>query len=972
MTKFLHINVGRCRTAQNVAVATAAQNGTDILMLNEPNKSMVKGITWIKDRRTDVAIYIINRSVTVRKCDCGDGWIKLDLCDTSIVACYISPNIPIREYENSVDEIMDKTRGHGECIITGDINAKSPAWGAPAMDKKGEYWMDWIASARILVVNDGKIPTFVRGNSESFLDVTLATENIYKRISNWEVMTIDSATEHRYISFELKMHNPKKNKAIERHTTNVIDWDTLRASIDLRLQCVEDDQCYLETSKIISSAYKDSTSSNSGKPIKPTPYWWNTDIADKRDQCNAIRRVKTRLARRGTTNNEVWNRYNNEYKQRKSELQKLIRKAKRKHWKELCNKLDEDIWGDGYRIVVKDLKCYLPYELHIDTKRDIILDLFPHTNDVWAEYETDEEGPPITLEELEIAASKLKKGKAPGPDGIPAEVVVEIAKVWPGWLLGVFNRIMRTQSFPDEWKSAKVILIPKKGNAFRPICLLNAISKLLEVVIRERLNTEIERRGGLSTNQFGFRKGRSTIKALEEVITTVKNCKQRWCVLVALDVKNAFNTARHSIIMKELRVRNIPRYLINLVSSYLKHRSVTWGGGESRNVDAGVPQGSVLGPTLWNILYDGVLRVELTDNAKSVAFADDLAIIVPADSDRKLVVNTNENLEKINNWMISHKLRLAPEKTEAIILKGTTGREHIEFHLNGVGIPPQKNLKYLGVTLDQRCTFGRHIVNVTRKAEERIAMLSRILPNVNGPRSSKREVLCSVMHSILLYGAPIWENVIRFKKYRAMLIRTQRKMLLRVASAYKTTSNEALQIITGITPIDIMVEERVRMHRRNGQTLEEARLTAKDKSIETWQRRWSENLHKGQWTKKLIPVIKTWLECKHRQLDYFLTQALTGHGSFRTYTKKIGKDIDDACVYCQQVDTPQHTIFQCPRWEPERLAAYSNTNVQHLRPDNLISQMTTSKDRWEIIHNMIKKIMKQKEKEEIEMRRNTD
>ncbi|KAA5634955.1 hypothetical protein F3G63_34325, partial [Pseudomonas aeruginosa] len=94
------------------------------------------------------------------------------------------------------------------------------------------------------------------------------------------------------------------------------------------------------------------------------------------------------------------------------------------------------------------------------------------------------------------------------------------------------------------------------------------------------------------------------------------------------------------------------------------------GGVVVKKVTGGVPQGSILGPTLWNILYDGVLRLELGDGAQLIGFADDLALVVSAKKEAELMAITNVALQKISAWMKQKRLHLAPEKTEAIVLSG--------------------------------------------------------------------------------------------------------------------------------------------------------------------------------------------------------------------------------------------------------------------------------------------------------------
>lgn len=173
----------------------------------------------------------------------------------------------------------------------------------------------------------------------------------------------------------------------------------------------------------------------------------------------------------------------------------------------------------------------------------------------------------------------------------------------------------------------------------------------------------------------------SKVHAVEMVMDTAKHYKGKWCSLVTIDVKNAFSTACHSIIIKELRDRNISTYLVNVISSYLTNRKIMIGQDEYVETNAWIPQGSVLGPILWNVLHDGVLGLELI--AVCVGYADDLALVVEANDDHTLITNTNLCLERIGSWMSENKLVLAPDKSEAIIMQGRRRRDHIFFTLEG-------------------------------------------------------------------------------------------------------------------------------------------------------------------------------------------------------------------------------------------------------------------------------------------------
>ncbi|KAK9729789.1 hypothetical protein QE152_g15719 [Popillia japonica] len=154
------------------------------------------------------------------------------------------------------------------------------------------------------------------------------------------------------------------------------------------------------------------------------------------------------------------------YKERKKELRKLIVISKREHWHKLCNELNNDVWGEGYRIVVKGVKHLVPYDIPLSSKGTfyrIVVKGVKHL----VPYD-------IPLSEKKKATYNIKTGKAPGMDAIPPEAIKETAKTNGQWLLQVMNGLLKVQRFPVEWKAAKVLLIPKevklgKPKVYRPL-----------------------------------------------------------------------------------------------------------------------------------------------------------------------------------------------------------------------------------------------------------------------------------------------------------------------------------------------------------------------------------------------------------------------------------------------------------------------------------------------------------------------
>lgn len=216
----------------------------------------------------------------------------------------------------------------------------------------------------------------------------------------------------------------------------------------------------------------------------------------------------------------------------------------------------------------------------------------------------------FTEEELEAAVKKIRVNKAPGIDMIPPEVIKILSNENPKYILAVMNKVIQHGIFPVEWKKSRLILIRKPGkpeseySSLRPISLISTASKLLEQLIAIKINQTLENGLNLSEKQYGFRKGRSTIQAIQHVHNLAmaeksKTLKTRGlCVLITLDVRNAFNTVSWDYILKEIKRKDMPAYIINILNSYFAERVMRIEEGVEIPITSGVLQGSVLGPVL--------------------------------------------------------------------------------------------------------------------------------------------------------------------------------------------------------------------------------------------------------------------------------------------------------------------------------------------------------------------------------------
>lgn len=522
-----------------------------------------------------------------------------------------------------------------------------------------------------------------------------------------------------------------------------------------------------------------------------------------------------------------------------------------------------------------------------------------------------------------------------------------------------------------KWKKSRIVLLRKvqkpanEPSSYRPLCLLNDVGKVYELLLVQRLERHLESSQSLADEQYGFRKGRSTEDAICTLEATANAALEKYelCVAVSLDIRNAFNSIGWDHIKAALQRCDVPEYQLQTFQAYFKERSATLAHAHSAtgqlevNIACGVLQGPVVGPTLWNVAYDRVLRARCPESTKIIGFADDTLVMAWGKTTEDVEKRVNEALEVVAEEISTLRLSLATEKSEAVFFKRQYKKRKPTIRLNGADVPITKTMKYLGLTIDENLLFREHMQEAALKRQRVLTSLKRLMPNIGGPTEPRRRLLVSVVQSVMLYGAPIWATSLEYSKAsRGELLKVQRQAALRSICGYRTISYDATYILASTPPIDLIAMERRKLFQiRRGltrKTVQEAR----DDTMVKWLQR-IEDAKKGEWTRTLIRDVRGWVTRRHGSMDFHLTQVLSGHGCFSYYTHGIGKKADPTCRHCPSTpDDAHHTLVECRAWTTEREEL--EAEIGQLDVGTLIGKMLSNTQAWEAVSVYAKRTMR--------------
>lgn len=439
---------------------------------------------------------------------------------------------------------------------------------------------------------------------------------------------------------------------------------------------------------------------------------------------------------------------------------------------------------------------------------------------------------PTDVAEVQSTLIGLKSNSASGWDCIPTSFLKLAESEVVPVISHLANLCFDMGIFPAPLKLSVVTPVYKGGerddiNNYRPISVLPAIAKIIEKLLNKRLLNFLNKFDILSSCQFGFQRGKSTedaVLAFSSLVTENLD-KGKKCLSVFLDLKKAFDTVSHPILIHKLERIGIRGTPLLLFTDYLSNRQQKVKVGEytggCAGVSYGVPQGSVLGPTLF-LIYINDLCTSKVKDAKIFSYADDTAVVFCGKSWVSVRASAEIGLRQINKWLHNNILTLNAAKTNFICFSIYDNNQppndfNIQIHncvssqsCSCPSIQKVAQTKYLGVIVDQRLSWYPHLDHVIARIRKLLWIfktLRFVMPRISADpakqgtreRDLLKEIYIALVQSIIIYCIPVWGGAAKSKFIEVE--RAQRNLIKMMYFKKRRFSTEALYQMTKLASV---------------------------------------------------------------------------------------------------------------------------------------------------------------------------
>ena len=325
----------------------------------------------------------------------------------------------------------------------------------------------------------------------------------------------------------------------------------------------------------------------------------------------------------------------------------------------------------------------------------------------------------------------LSSNKASSIEDIPIKIFKNSIHIYSEKRTNIFNECLINRKFPDTLKRADVTPIFKKGNDnekenYRPVSMLSTFSKVFEKLLFEQINDHMQSK--FSKHLTGFRKNHSTQNALLVMIEKWKTILNKKLKVGALfmDLSKAFDTLDHSLLLAKLSAYGFDNNSLSFVRSYLTNRiqrcKIENHFSNWREITTGVPQGSILGPLLFNIFINDIFLFVESSNVCN--YANDKTLFAFRKTFDEVTRKLQNDFLIVNEWFFNNFLVLNSEKCHFMTLGTPTTIPN--FKCKNITIKNSVSEKLLGVIIDNKLDLAEHLNTICKMANLKLHALNRI------------------------------------------------------------------------------------------------------------------------------------------------------------------------------------------------------------------------------------------------------
>ena len=754
-------------------------------------------------------LQITTRRITLHK--------TITLCNI-----YIPPNEAITPEDlNNIINHLPKP-----FILLGDFNAHNPIWGSSKINPRGRVIENIIHSSSLVLLNNNSTTYLHPGTgSTSCIDLTLCDPSLAANILNWRTHNSCCGSDHFPIIITLANDTPinfPPNWNIKK-----ANWSqfTKLCSEQIPDNTVDVNSIHHFTSTLIKIA-EETIPINHHPQNNYTPWFDNACKEAIYQRKKALQNFKNHPT---SQNLEI-------FRLMRAKARRTIKQAKTDSWNNYISSITSQTPPSKVWNMIRNFKGLTTSNAinhliengkTITNTKDIAntfaknfckISSDENLNPVFCNYKTKEERSvmdfssnnnetynlPFTNDELDEAIRKSKI-TSQGPDRIHYAFLKHLPTTSLNYLLKIFNYLWFNNYFPDTWRHANVIPIPKpnknKDDAtnYRPIALTSCLCKTMERLVNNRLYWFLEKHNILNNSQNGFRKHRNCLDHVCSLDTFIRESfiKDFHTIAIFFDLQKAYDTTWKFGIVKDLHQAGIKGHMAFFIKNFLSHRTFKVRVGNTYSdtfiQKNGVPQGSILSPLLFTLKLNNITK-DIPHHIKKALFVDDFTIYASDPDLQNLETKLQSAINTISRWLKQNGFTISKNKTVLIHFKNKD--YHLlkpKLQINGNYIPVVDKHKFLGITFDEKLTYTHHIMDLKSRCTKSINLL-KVLSSTNWGANRKTLLMIyrALIRSKIDYGNYIYQVARNY--YLKQLYVIENEALRLCLGAYKTTPINSLHV----------------------------------------------------------------------------------------------------------------------------------------------------------------------------------